>query len=190
MNLHQLATSEDPQQRPVSTHVGALADQVPRDRVERLGDLDMMIAVHLGGRVDRHVVGLGRRRPQPWLLLDAEHVGRAGLDGAVDPHPGSLPTPRLGAALGVDEIDEGLAGEEALAHERHHPLYPGLVCGERTRAGSTTTPRNCAYSTNAWFRRGSIASACSTIALRLSGITAANTPQRTPTPLHSRRSRR
>jgi hypothetical protein len=26
--------------------------------------------------------------------------------------------------------------------------------------------------------------------LRLSGITAANTPQRTPTPLHSRRSRR
>ena len=52
----------------------------------------------------------------------------------------------------------------------------GLSCGERTRAGSITNPRAWAYSTNAWFNRGSSASARSTIAFRLSGITVANTP--------------
>jgi hypothetical protein len=52
----------------------------------------------------------------------------------------------------------------------------GLSCGERTRAGSTTNPRDWAYSTNAWFSRGSVASALSTIAFMLSGITVANTP--------------
>jgi len=37
-------------------------------------------------------------------------------------------------------------------------------------------PRAWAYSTKAWFNRGSSASASSTIALRLSGITVWNTP--------------
>ena len=45
----------------------------------------------------------------------------------MDAHPGPLTAPRLSPPLRVGEIDEGLAGEEALAHERHHPLHPGLV---------------------------------------------------------------
>ncbi len=52
----------------------------------------------------------------------------------------------------------------------------GLSWGERTRAGSTTNPRDWAYSTKAWFSRGSVASARSTTAFMLSGITVANTP--------------
>ncbi len=51
-----------------------------------------------------------------------------------------------------------------------------LSCGRRTRAGSTTKPRAWAYSTKAWLSRGSRAPAPSTMALRLSGITVANTP--------------
>lgn len=51
-----------------------------------------------------------------------------------------------------------------------------MSCGERTRAGSITNPRDCAYSANAWFKRGSSGSLRSTIAFMLSGITVANTP--------------
>ena len=52
----------------------------------------------------------------------------------------------------------------------------GLSCGRRTRAGSTRNPLAWAYSTNAWFNRGSSGSASSTTADRLSGITVAKTP--------------
>ena len=55
-------------------------------------------------------------------------------------------------------------------------LTRGLSCGLRTLAGSTAKPHAWAYSTNAWFSRGSVASARSTTALRLSGTTVANTP--------------
>jgi hypothetical protein len=126
MHLHQLAAGEHPHQRPVGAHLDALTDQVARHRVQRLGDFDVMVAVNLGCRVDRHVVGRRGRRPEPGLLLDAENLRRAGLDGAVHPHPSPLSAPRLDPALGVGEIDEVLAGEEALTHERHHPLHPRL----------------------------------------------------------------
>ena len=39
-----------------------------------------------------------------------------------------------------------------------------------------TKPRDWAYSTKAWLKRGSVASAVSTMALRLSGITVRKTP--------------
>lgn len=45
-----------------------------------------MIALHLGRGVGRHVVGGGGRRAEPGLLLDGEHLGGSGLDGAVHPH--------------------------------------------------------------------------------------------------------
>jgi len=56
----------------------------------------------------------------------------------------------------------------------------GLSCGERTRAGSTTNPRAWAYSTKAWFNRGSNESAPSTMVFMLSGITVAKTPPKNP----------
>jgi hypothetical protein len=80
--------------------------------------------------------------------------------------------------LRVGEIDEALAGEEGLAHERHRPLDPRLVLRRAHPGRSITNPRDCAYSTNAWFSRGWVESALSTIALVLSGITVANTPSK------------
>jgi hypothetical protein len=112
------------------------------------------------------------------LLLDPEHLGRPGLDGAVDAQPGALAAPLLGAALRVGQIDEGLAGEEGRRTNGTIRSTRGLSCGERTRAGSITNPRDCAYSTNAWFSRGWVESALSTIAFMLSGITVANTPSK------------
>ena len=128
MDLDQLATSEDPHQAAVGAHLDALADQVAGHRVERLGDFDVVIAVDLRRRVDRHVVdaragagnsrgcsstansSAGRHWVVPWIRM-----------------PGPLPAPLLGPALGVGEIDERLAGEERVAHERHRPLDPWLV---------------------------------------------------------------
>ena len=52
VDLDQLAPVEDAHQRPVGAGVDPLADQVPRDRVERLGHLDVVIPVHLGLGVD------------------------------------------------------------------------------------------------------------------------------------------
>jgi hypothetical protein len=51
-----------------------------------------------------------------------------------------------------------------------------LSQGRRTRAGSIRNPRAWAYSTNAWLKRGSVASASSTTVAMLSGMTTANTP--------------
>ena len=127
MDLDQLATLEDAHQRPVGAHLDTGADEVARHRVERLGHLDVMIPMHLRRGVDRHVVAPGRRRRQAWQFLGLEHLDRAALGGAVDPLPGPPAAPLLGASLGVGEIDERLAGEERVAHERHRAFHPRLV---------------------------------------------------------------
>ena len=115
--------------RPVGPDLDPAADQVAGHRVERLVHLDVVVAVDLGRGVDGQVVGLVGAGRSTRCLLDREHLGRAALGGAVDAHPGPLPAPRLGPALGVGQVDERLAGEERLAHERHRALHPGLVLG-------------------------------------------------------------
>jgi len=52
-----------------------------------------------------------------------------------------------------------------------------LSFGDRTRAGSITKPRDWAYSKKAALKRGATASAVSTMASMLSGMTTANTPK-------------
>ena len=52
----------------------------------------------------------------------------------------------------------------------------GLSRGLRMRVGSTANPRAWAYSRKASLSFGSVASALSTMAFMLSGITTANTP--------------
>jgi hypothetical protein len=46
MDLHQLPAMEHPHQVPVGTRLDPLADQVARDRVERLGHFDVMVPMH------------------------------------------------------------------------------------------------------------------------------------------------
>ena len=97
MGLDQLATPVDPHQLAVGADVDALTDQVAGDRVERLGHFDVMIAVDLRRRVERHVVAPARRWQQPRQLLEREQLGGTALRRAVDPMPGALLTPLLGA---------------------------------------------------------------------------------------------
>lgn len=127
VDLYELPAGGHPDQLAVGAHLDGRADQVPGDRVEGLGDLDVMVPVGLRGRVVRHVIGRRWRGQQARGLLQREGPGGLGLDRAVDPHPGPLAAPHLGPALGVGEIDERLAGDERLADERHGPLDPRLV---------------------------------------------------------------
>ena len=127
MDLDQLAPVEDPHQRPVGAHLDPSADERARDRVERPGDLDVMIPMHFRRRVDRDVIGRPRCRQQPGQLLGGEHLGGPLLGRAMHPQPGPLPAPDLGPALRVGEINEALASEERAAHELHLALDAGLV---------------------------------------------------------------
>ena len=95
-------------------------------RVQRPGDLDVVVAVHLDPGEDRLVVGLGHRQQTAGLEL-GEQLGRPPRGGAVDPHPGPLPAPRLGPGLGVGQVGEGLPGPEVAADVLHRPFHPRLV---------------------------------------------------------------
>ena len=75
---------------------------------------------------DRLVIG--RRHRQQAARLDGREVlGRALRSGAVDPHPGPLPAPRLGPGLGIGQVGEQLAGPEVPADVLHDPLHAWLV---------------------------------------------------------------
>ena len=174
MDLDELAPVEDPHQRAVGAHLDPGADQCAGDRVERPGDLDVMVAMDLRGRVDRHVV---ERRPVP--------APAAGASSAANTSAGRcwvVPCTRSPARWRhhVSARRCASARSTKLSPAKNEPRTNctwrstrGLSCGERTRAGSITNPRACAYSTNAWFKRGSSGSAPSTIADMLSGINVA-----------------
>ena len=55
-------------------------------------DLDVMVAVHLGGGVDGQVVAAGRGGQQPGFLLQIEQLDRPAGVRAV--HPPARPAPR------------------------------------------------------------------------------------------------
>jgi hypothetical protein len=142
MDLDELPASEDPYQRAVGANVDMAADQVPWHQVERLGDFDVMIAVHLRGGVGRHVVTPRRRRQQAWLFLDSEHLGRTGLGGATDPQPGPFPTPHhtsprrwaSARSMNVSPAKNELRTNGTVRSTR------GLSCGRRTRANRLRRP--------------------------------------------------
>ena len=127
VDLDQLRAVEDPDELAVGADLDAGAEQVPRDRIERFGDLDVVIAMHPTRRVDRHVVVLGRGRQQLRLLVETEVLQRPALGRAMDPHPCPPGAPRLDLGLSVSEIGEGLTVPERRPHELHHPFHAWLV---------------------------------------------------------------
>ena len=78
-----------------------MTEQTTRHRIERLGHFDVMIAVHLRRRVERHVIALRRDWQQTGQLFESEQLERAALRRAVGPHPGPLLAPLLGSPLRV-----------------------------------------------------------------------------------------
>jgi hypothetical protein len=126
VDLDHLPAEEDLDEAAVDADGDALADQRPRDRIQRLGDLDVMVTMHLRDRPSRGVVHLGRCREQQVRFLEREHLGRAGADGAVDPHAGLDPTPVERTSLRVGQVGELLAGEERVAHVGDGPLHAWL----------------------------------------------------------------
>jgi hypothetical protein len=127
VGLDQLPAVVDPHQAGAGAHLNVAADQIARHRIQRLGHLDVMVAVHLRAGVDRQVIAGHRRRGQPRRLFGGEQLGRAAPGGAVDPLPGHLLAPGLRAALRIRQAGEGLPGEEPGPHIRHRPLHPGLA---------------------------------------------------------------
>ena len=129
MDLDQLSPVEDPHQVPVGPHRHPGPDQVAGHRVQGLGHFDVVVPVHLGRGVDGQVIDRRGRRKETWCFLDGEQFGGPALGGAVDAQPGPFPTPPLGSALGVGQIDERLPGEHGVPGEGHHPFHSGLVLG-------------------------------------------------------------
>jgi hypothetical protein len=127
MDLDELAAVEDPHQLTVGAHLDVLADQVPRDRVDRPGHLDVVVPVDFGRGVDRQVIHRHRGGPQAGLLLEGEQLGRPTLGRAVDARPGPGPAAPLGVALRFVDIDERLAGEHRAPDERHGALHARLI---------------------------------------------------------------
>ena len=58
-----------------------------------------------------------------------EHLDRATLGGAVDPHPGPIGAPHLRPCLGIGQVGEGLPGPEVPADVLNDALDPWLVLG-------------------------------------------------------------
>ena len=127
MGLHQHPAVEQLDQRRVGAGIQVPAEILLRRGVERPGDLDVEVAVDLHPGQDRHVIGRARQRQQLPGLGGGEHLGRPGLDRAVDPRPGCVAAPRFRAGLRVGQAGEVLAGEEVPPHVLHGPLHPRLV---------------------------------------------------------------
>ena len=82
--------------------------------------------MHFHRGENRHVIGRGHRQQQPGLV-PGEHLGRAGRDGAVNPHPGHAGAPGCRAFLRVGQAGEVLPGPEVPPHVLHIPLRFRLV---------------------------------------------------------------
>ena len=102
-------------------------------RIQRLADLDVIVAVHLDLSIDRHRIGRSRRGQQPHRLRLGEHHRRTRARGAVDALPGGVGAPRVGTGLGVGQIGEVLAGEEVAPHVLDHPLDTRFVLRRQLR---------------------------------------------------------
>jgi hypothetical protein len=127
VRLHQHAVMEQLDQRRVGAGVEMPAEVLLWRGVERAGDLDVEVAVHLHPGQHRHVIGRAGQGQQRPGLRGGEHLGRPGLDRPVHAGPGHAAAPGLRAGLRVAQAGEVLAGEEVPADVLDGPLDPRLV---------------------------------------------------------------
>lgn len=126
VGLDQSAAVVQLDQFAVGAHVQLVAQVAAGHRIQGAGDLDVEVAVHLHGLEHGHVIG-GRDGQQAGGLVGVEHLAGAGLQGAVDPHPGPLGAPHRGPLLGFLEAGEHLTGPEVAAHVLHRAFDLRLV---------------------------------------------------------------
>ena len=126
MGLDQSPPVVQLDQFAVGAHVQLVPQVAAGHRIQGFGDLDVEVAVHLHGLEHGHVIRV-RDGQQAGGLLLVEHLRRAGLQGAVDPHPRPLGAPHRGPLLGFLEAGEHLTGPEVAAHVLHRPFDLGLV---------------------------------------------------------------
>lgn len=115
-------------QLTVGAGVQVLAQELLGHRVQRLGDLDVVVAVDLDPGEDRLVIRVRHGQQHGGREL-GEHLDRAGLDRAVDPHPGPPGAPGVRAGLRVGKVGEVLPSPEVATHVLNRPLHPWLVLG-------------------------------------------------------------
>jgi hypothetical protein len=127
MSLDELSAVVELGQLAVRTGRHRLPAQMMRNRVQRLGQLDVIVAGHLDLGVHRHRVPSRRGGQQRRGLPLGEHHRRLGARGAVDAQTGLLRAPPHSVVLGIGQIGEVLAGEEVVAHVLDHPLDAGFV---------------------------------------------------------------
>ena len=104
-----------------------LANASARDRVERPGDLDMVVAGYLGVGVDGRVVARDGRGQQVRLFRFQEVLKRLTLSGAVYASSGLLQAPDPHSAASSHQVGKILAREARVATVRHGPFDPRLL---------------------------------------------------------------
>jgi hypothetical protein len=85
MGLDQLPTMQNAHHTLIGTHLNLHTDPITRDRVERLADLNMMIAMHPTRAIQRDVIATGRCWQQTARFQCPECFERAALCCAVHP---------------------------------------------------------------------------------------------------------
>ncbi len=160
MDLDQLAPVEDPHQRPVGAHLDPGADQVARAPSRapwppRCDDPDAPSPSRRSAR-RRRSVGAGSSRGcsstvntssgRHWVVPWIRSPARSGT------------SPRRGVAR---RRGRRRSRRRRTSRARTAPSAPPAACPAACAPGPdrSTNPRACAYSTNAWFNRGSSRSA-------------------------------
>ena len=127
VDFDQLSSAVELHRARVGPGQDVLADQLSGNGVDPPGHLDVPIPGDLGAAVDRDLERLDRGGQQQRGLLVSEDLGRAGPGGAMNPDPGDLSAPPLGAGPAISQVEELFTGEEIRPHIGHRPLDPRLV---------------------------------------------------------------
>ncbi len=137
MGLDQHQALEEAHGGGVGARHQAPAHELPGQRVERAGDLGVLVAGHLGLAPQRQVVARGGRGQQGGALHRLEVLARPALGGAMAAHPVVVLAPVAGMGAGHLHVLQVLAGEAVVpdiahrARDRSGSHGPGRTRGRR-----------------------------------------------------------